>query len=317
HRWWKPVLGLLLAAVTLVSGAVAVILGALVLDWLTGGSADPFSDESLSPDSPIGLLANNLVITVMVPAAALSVMVVHRERIGWLASVVGRPRWGMLARFLGVATIVVVVFFGASFLLPGDATQEIETPSAPTLVALLAVILLTTPLQAAAEEVGFRGYLSQGVASWFSRPAVGTVVAGAVSALLFALAHGTQDTWLFGDRLAFGVVASWLAWRTGGLEAPVALHIVNNLVSLAFTAATGSLEDSLTASTLEWQFAALDIAMMIAFAVVVDRLAARWRVEVRRAPAYGALSGPREVGYPGARPPTPPPAGGENPWGMG
>ena len=152
------------------------------LDWLTGGSADPFSDESLSPDSPIGLLANNLVITVMVPAAVLAVMVVHRERVGWLASVVGRPRWGLLARFLGVATVVVVVFFGASFLLPGDAAREIETPSAATLVALLVVILLTTPLQAAAEEVGFRGYLSQAVASWFARPAVGTVVAGAVSA---------------------------------------------------------------------------------------------------------------------------------------
>ena len=63
---------------------------------------------------------------------------------------------------------------------------------------------------------------------------------------LFALAHGAQDAWLFGDRFAFALVASWLAWRTGGLEAPIALHVANNLVSLVFTASTGSLEESLT-----------------------------------------------------------------------
>ncbi len=91
----------------------------------------------------------------------------------------------------------------------------------------------------------------------------------------FALAHGSQDAWLFGDRLAFGLVASWLAWRTGGLEAPVALHVANNLVSLAVSAATGSLDDSLSASTLDWQFAVLDLVMMLTFAVLVHRLVGR------------------------------------------
>ena len=160
--------------------------------------------------------------------------------------------------------------------------------------------------------MGFRGYLSQAVASWFSRPAVGT--AGAAERVcFFALAHGTQDTWLFGDRLAFGVVASWLAWRTGGLEAPVALHIVNNLVSLAFTAATGSLEDSLTASTLEWQFAVLDVAMMIAFAVVVDR----WSIGGCAAPPRRALSGPRRGRLSWCAPAHPAASGGREPLGYG
>lgn len=316
-RWWRPLLGLGLFGVTLVSAAVAVILASLVLAALTGSTEDPFSDESLRADSPVGLLANNLVIAMMVPAALFAVFVVHRERVGWLASVTGRPRWGLLGRLLGVAFLVVVVFFAASFLLPSDSGLEVDTPTASTLAGLVAVILLTTPLQAAAEEVGFRGYLSQAVASWFARPAAGTLTAGAVSAVLFALAHGTQDAWLFGDRLAFGAVASWLVWRTGGLEAAVALHVANNLVSLLYTAATGSLEDTLTASTLEWQFAAVDVAMMLTFAAVVHRLALRWDVAVRREPLPVVLSGPVEVGYPGSRPPTPPPAGGENPWGMG
>ncbi len=134
---------------------------------------------------------------------------------------------------------------------------------------------------------------------------------GAVSAVCFALAHGVQDPWLFADRLCFGVVASWLAWRTGGLEASVALHTTNNLVSLVVSAATGTLSDSLTASSLDWRLAALDVTMMVVFALLVDRLVRRRPVATsacfvrhrrRRlsfaAPAHPAASGAREpLGY--------------------
>ena len=73
-------------------------------------------------------------------------------------------------------------------------------------------------------------------------------------------------------------------------------------------------------SLLHWSYVA-----MLAFCLVSDRLASRWRVVVERptepdtAPPTdrAALSGPGTVGYPGTRPPAPPPAGGDNPWGMG
>jgi hypothetical protein len=182
-------------------------------------------------------------------------------------------------------------------------------------VALLVVIVATTPLQAAAEEYGFRGYLTQAICSWVSRPMVGTVLAAVVTATLFALAHGTQNVWLFSDRLAFGLVASWLAWRTGGLEAPVALHIANNLVGLAYSAATGTLSESLNVSSVDWKYAVLDVAMMLVFAAIVHRLTARWGLTVRRpgpalgvqSPAGGAgvLSGPPAVGYPEPRSDSP------------
>ena len=71
-----------------------------------------------------------------------------------------------------------------------------------------------------------------------------------MSATLFALAHGGQEPALFADRFAFGVVASWLVWRTGGLEASIALHAANNLVSLGYTASTGSVQEAL--ETQRW-----------------------------------------------------------------
>ncbi len=321
-RWWRPLAGLLLAGTALVLGAVVLVVMAYVISAATGHREDAFSDDALQADSVLGLLTNNLVIALIVPASVFAVLVVHRARVGLLASVTGRPRWRLLGRLLAVAFAVVVVFFGLGFLLPGSGVAEGDSPSTGTLVGLLLVVLLTTPLQACAEEVGFRGYLSQAVASWFARPVVGSLVAGVVSAVLFAFAHGLQDGWLFGDRLAFGVVASWLAWRTGGLEAPVALHVANNVVSLVYSAATGSLESSLLASTLDWQFAVLDVVMMLTFAVVVDRMVRGSDLAVRRPapapkPTPGALAGPGAVGYPFPSTSNPPPAGGESPWGMG
>ncbi|HEY4315531.1 MAG TPA: CPBP family intramembrane glutamic endopeptidase, partial [Actinomycetes bacterium] len=209
--------------------------------------------------------------------------------------------------------VLVALGVGLSLLVPADDNgTTTHTPSAGTLVGLLAVILVTTPLQSAGEEVGFRGYLNQAVSSWFARPAVGIAAGGAVSAVCFALAHGLQDVPLFADRLSFGAVAAWLVWRTGGLEASVALHAANNLISLVLAAVTGALSDTLSASTLGWPFAVLDVAMMVAYAGAVHVFAGRWQLQTVR-----VLSAPAAIGYPGARPSTPPPAGGVDPWGMG
>ncbi len=309
--WWRPVLGLLLATATVVVLSVAVVLVASLLVGTGPGEAG--TDDPLDPGTWQGLLANNLVILTIVPAAVLAVLVVHRQRAGWLASVTGRPRWGLLGRFFLVAAVVVVASYGLSFLLPTSTSLEGTAPSTGALLATLLVILLTTPLQSMAEEVGFRGYLTQAVASWGRRPAPATAAGVAVSATLFALAHGAQDAALFADRFAFGLVASWLAWRTGGLEAPVALHAANNLVSLGSGAFAGTLSESLSLSTVEWQFALLDVVSMLVFAVVVARLTDRWAPDRLR-----VLSPAQAVGYRGPGPSTPSPAGDDaRPWGMG
>ena len=96
-------------------------------------------------------------------------------------------------------------------------------------VAIAVVILFTTPLQAVGEEYVFRGYLMQALGSLF-----GTWVAVIAPALLFALAHGLQNFPLFFDRFAFGLVAGYLVVRTGGLEAGIALHVLNNYVAFGF-----------------------------------------------------------------------------------
>ena len=99
------------------------------------------------------------------------------------------------------------------------------------------MIILTSPIQAAAEEIFFRGYLMQALGSLVARPWFGVVV----SSVVFALLHGTQNLPLFVDRLAFGLLAALLVWRTGGLEAGIAAHVINNVFAFLIAGLTTSI----------------------------------------------------------------------------
>ena len=106
-------------------------------------------------------------------------------------------------------------------------------------------MLLTTPFQAAGEEYVFRGYLLQAIGSLVDR-AWWKWVAIVVTALLFAWRTACRTSPLFFDRFMFGVIAGWLAIRTGGLEAGIALHVLNNYLAFGFALAFGDISESLT-----------------------------------------------------------------------
>jgi len=264
-----------LVANLLLMGIAAVAAGVT-------GTGELFAADNAAETGPLGLLAGNLGLAVLIPAAVLAVLVAHRERPGWLSSVTGRLRWTLLWRFTLLGAVTTAAGYGAILLvpaLPDEPTDALRAPDLRLLVALLAVTLLSTPLQSAAEEYAFRGYLTQAVAGWIPWPRLALCVAGALSATLFALAHGTQDPGLFASRLFFGLVASWTVWRCGGLEAAIALHTVNNLIVLMIAVSTGALSEALTVSDLPWRYAAVDMVATAAFGVLVMLWARRLRPE--------------------------------------
>jgi membrane protease YdiL (CAAX protease family) len=265
-RWWKPPLGLVLGFVLLVVIGIPILTVAAVVVYAQNGE---FDQNQLEPSHALGLLANNLLLAALIPVALLVVLAVHRLRPRFLCSVEGWLRWRLLAGLLLAALVVTGVFIGAQLLLAPPDTKD--AGSTAHVAGLLAVVLLTTPLQAAGEEFFFRGYLVQAVGSWFSRPRASAVVGGLVSSTLFALAHGTQGPALFADRFAFGAVAAWLVWRTGGLEAGIALHVLNNLVSLVLAVVTGGVADALAPGDISIGSALVDVAMMVVYALVVSR----------------------------------------------
>ena len=98
-------------------------------------------------------------------------------------------------------------------------------------IALLVIVLVMTPLQAAGEEYFFRGWIMQNVGAWFARPMVGLVASLIVSAVAFSTAHLSPDPWVLGTIACLAVASGLAAWRTGGLEAGIAMHAVNNVLT--------------------------------------------------------------------------------------
>ena len=267
HRWWRPLAGLGVVLVGL--GAVFLWTGVVLAGAVGVGALDPTAVEE-SFDEWWVLLLTNIGLAALVPISMAAVWLGHRWRPGWTSSVVGRLRWRWMVVVSAASTAVLVVATLAVWVVTGPPSG-----SGSDVILLLAVVALTTPWQAAGEEYLFRGWMSQAVGSLARSPVVGAVLAAGLTSVLFALAHGGQNLWLFLDRLAFGLLASWLVWRTGGLEAAIAVHAVNNLIVFVPTILTGGLDEALLVTEAPPSLVAADIAAMLVLAVVVDRLARR------------------------------------------
>jgi membrane protease YdiL (CAAX protease family) len=206
-------------------------------------------------------------------------------------------RWPLLVTCLGLAVAALVAQIVVGAVLPGGG-NGLETGHvnhfSGTVAASAVVILLTTPLQAAGEEYLFRGYLLQAICSLVPRDGF-KWVGITVSAALFAFAHGGQNPPLFFDRFAFGLIAAWLVTRTGGLEAGIALHILNNFLAFGVALAFGDLTSTLTVSQVSWWNIVLTVTQSGVYTALVVWVAGRWGLQTRTRPpgtAPGAAQDP-------------------------
>lgn len=261
--WWRPVITLLVSAVTYL--AMLFVAGvALALAWpsLIDVAADDLSTV-LDLGRPGHAAVALALIAAMLPALAVGLRVGEGRRLGTMSSVAGRLRRPLLGRY-GILALLVTAGYVAVVFLFEAATGALPAPvwsaSSP---GLLACALALVPIQAAAEEYAFRALPQQVLGAWLRSPWWGILTPVPV----FVLGHGYN---LPGQVAiaGFAVAAGILTWRTGGLEAAIALHVVNNVT--AFVLAAVGLADP-SATTVTWPSACLDLAMVTAFTLLVLR----------------------------------------------
>ncbi|MBF4160404.1 CPBP family intramembrane glutamic endopeptidase [Nocardioides acrostichi] len=257
--WAWVLLGVvaLLVSVFVLQVAVSIPVAAVLLALGTplSGLADKLGGD---PVTPSFLALVNLGWAVMIPAVIGVGRLVNGMRAGWLVSVTGRFRVRWFLTCLGLALVALVATLVVGALVPeqgdGVAMSGAVNSFTSTTRDFLLVVVLLTPLQAAGEEFVFRGYLTQGIGSAFARwPRVSAVVAVVVPAFVFALAHGIgQDLPVFVDRFAFGLVAGTLVLATGGLEAGIAMHVLNNFVAFGLALTFGDMTSALNPTGGSW-----------------------------------------------------------------
>lgn len=254
--WWRPLVGLIVGVVAMLAVQIGLVVVFAVFFVLSGAdvteSIKQLSDTSNVTPSLLAYL--NLSLAAAIPVTILVTLLFHQMRPGWLCSVVGRMRWQWLGVcfLLSVAALGATVLVGSLIPVEGGLTGSTEGPNewTSTMRDFVIVIVLLTPLQAAGEEFAFRGYLTQAFGGLFASfgARMARVCAVLLPAVLFALAHGAQDAPVFVDRLAFGIVSGVLVIATGGLEAGIAMHVLNNFLAyglaLAFTDMTSALNPS-------------------------------------------------------------------------
>lgn len=267
YRWWRPVLTLLCAAgiycvLVLASVVFLFILGIFVPAVATTVDSAVSSETDLRDPGQLAFLLGT--VCLLWPAAALGVRWGGRRSAGTLSSVTGRLRWQLFPRMLALAAGLLLAGSTVTLLLPAAPSGE-SSGSGDTggwwLMLLVAVAVV--PFQAAAEEYAFRGLLMQVIGSWLRHPAFAILL----PVPLFVLGHGYG---LVGqiDVAVFAVAAGWLTWRTGGLEAAIALHVVNNLVVLAL-GAVGMADPN--AVDLPLAHLPVSITVVLAYALLVVR----------------------------------------------
>ena len=268
---------LLFGAALAVSGFILVVplllQAFLHVGWVLFGGEMSFavySKAARAYELPEGLAATHLALAGLLLVAWLVYRFMHGRDARWLVSVQPGWRGRYLVVCLGVAVVVLNAALWASFVL---GLPDFG-PAQPGWLGFLVVLLITSPLQAIAEEVLFRGYLLQAFGSATGKAWVGIIG----TALLFALFHGAQNPALFVHRFVFGLLAGWLVLRTGGLEAGIAAHVVNNLFAFGYGLFTGGVAATKAVSKITWANAGFDIAGFALFALVAVWLGERFNV---------------------------------------
>ncbi|MEV8594556.1 type II CAAX endopeptidase family protein [Streptomyces sp. NPDC052012] len=283
HRWWRPLLGAVLFLPTWLVAVLMLYLFAYALGTAAGYPELPDGGVDLGPLRNTAL--DLTYIAVALPLILLAVRLTERRPAGTVSSVIGRLRKRWLARCLLAALVPVTLLASASLFLPDDARADGESTAwvglSPFLVSL-AVLAVFVPVQAAAEEYVFRGWLTQAFGAFLRSPWLALLP----QAALFAAAHGWGTTWGFLDLLFFALTAGWLTLRTGGLEAAIALHALNNLLAFGVSAAmVDGLSSDDTAADAPWQLALADMTTALLYAAIVTCMARRRRPQHLAPPA--------------------------------
>ena len=239
NGWWTPLavgaLGIVFYLVMLVVVLVFMIIAAMgdptFLDRMLVLTENPSFDLG----DPVMLVFLLATIVLMLPAYWLASLIVNGKRVGLISSAAGRLRWRWMLLCTGIAIVVSGVLTGVSFLVPGASGDAGDGGANPLWWVSLIIILLLVPLQSAAEEYVFRGYLMQAIGRWLRHPAFAILL----PVPLFVMGH-LYD--LLGQLSVglFAVAAGWLTWRTGGLESAIALHVVNNVTGFLLSLGAGS-----------------------------------------------------------------------------
>lgn len=266
NRWFKPILVALLTAVFYLIAIVVLFVGFFLWALFALGVDGDFNtwwERLIDMNTTTGVLFGLVNVILMWPAAELATLCIYRRSFSSMISLRGGMRWAQLGRYLlvGAAVWVVcaIVMVAFSDGAMGNLTSGIVWNS--QVLAMLIAIILLVPFQATAEEIVFRGLAMNIIGSWLRHPAWAVFIP-----VPFFVAGHLYDLPGLIDVGIFAVIVGSLTIITGGLEAGIAFHIVNNVFAFGLGVLAGADLNATSAPTVE---VVMSIAAPIVFGIIV------------------------------------------------
>ncbi|MDO4257915.1 MAG: CPBP family intramembrane metalloprotease [Actinomycetaceae bacterium] len=273
YRWWKPLVALGVAALILIAGTVGV---RQVIGWLLPQEVTAARQAAHVLEHPWAFVMAEVPFLIAFLALFCAVRYVEGRRPGSLSSIAGRLRWNLLSRSCLLSLLFFVPLYSISV-----ASTGIRQDRGGIWIFILLVLLLT-PFQASIEEYVFRGWAPQMLGGW----GVPAWLAMALPTALFTVGH-TYYNWLgLIDVAVFGLCAGWLTLRTGGLEAAIGVHVVNNVAGLVAVILLGG-------NPFDGDVTPVGVIISVSIVVAYTAIADRWlRRPLVKEHGVEAMNGP-------------------------
>ena len=169
------------------------------------------------------------------------VLVVARLLNGRSLIMLTGPKEIVFHDFLRVGWLGLALFLLVSLLPSPGGVVPVRNMMWGAWFGLLPVSLMLIFVQVSTEEILFRGYLQSQIAARFSSPLAWMVI----PSVLFGALHyepstyGENAIWLAVWSGFFGLAVADLTARSGNLGPALALHFLNNISAMMFTAMQG------------------------------------------------------------------------------
>lgn len=243
-RWGIPsiLIGIGLTAILWIASTFGIILASTAAaTWM--GNAPPLDQSSRLEallDGRSGVVFTLLTIAALWGVMWIVLRLVHRRPLPTLLGASRRIDWTACGKAL-LAGVLVLGLISLATPAP-EHLPFVRSPIALSdwLVLLLPLAALIA-LQCSAEELVFRGYLMQSLASRFTSPLVWALI----PLLLFTVGHWDFEAQthmlaaILGSIIMFGAAATFLVVRTGNLGASIGVHTATNLFAFLVTSPKG------------------------------------------------------------------------------
>ncbi len=243
NQWWRyPLLFLaaIIAGNTILMIPLGIILG--VKSATTGEEPDIEKMSEMSSDLTAFGLSSNLTLVIMISTFIVCLAFflllfksMHKRPVQTLFSASNKIRVKRLLSAFFVWFMLCVVYLIIDYNLdPENFKYNLDLSS---FIPLIIISICLIPLQAAFEEITFRGYFAQGIAVWTKNRWLVLII----PAILFSLMHSINpEVGEFGflsmmpQYVTFGIVFGLCVILDEGIEVAIGAHAANNVFSSIF-----------------------------------------------------------------------------------